>query len=440
MAASSSSAATPTATPTDAPAPAPARAPALTTDDKKDNVVFSYQGSFGPPTYGHYKSMEAFAEQLSKKYSGEIKMYFMMSPGGSKIHLFPTQEMRRRVLQMFCDMLMSKKDTNESIQNKNITFEVGIQEIEIANSLPAKKDKAPGDHSIDTINTINKLSDEFKKDEYNICLGMGLDNAYQLPYWAKIDDYDSKVYKIYVVPRKPTAVELEKTRRFTVKNSAVEMRFDITVPWKNDTFLKCFLPPGSTFKDPVNKDVLIPVTRENVTKDVLIEALNSVNDKEPYEFKQTLPPVVELTGEETSTVFAFASASAASTPKLSIPATSSSMMRYFIGQYIQEQNIEANLEKIQKLMFGPGVFIEENPTGSPTGGPTIDDKKSIVMETIDKYRDVYRDVFNGKYPADENYEAQYTSIEFSGGNRKTKRRRTNKKRRSQRKKRRSHRK
>lgn len=389
-------------------------APALTPTDKKNNVVFSYQGSFGPPTYGHYKSMEAFAEQLSKEYSGEIKMYFMMSPGGSKTHLFPTQVMRQRVLQMFCDMLKLKYD-------KRITFEVGNQEIVIANSLDAKPGKVIGDRSIDTIDTINKLSDEFNKDEYNICLGMGLDNAYQLPYWAKINLYDSKVYKIYVVPRNPTAEEEEKTRKFTVENTdgtTAEMRFDITVPWKNDTFLNCFLPPGSA------------VTRENVTKDVLIEALNSVNDKEPYEFKQTLPPVVELTSEESATVFA----SAASTPKLSIPATSSSMMRYFIGQYIQEKNIEANLEKIQKLMFGPRVLIEE----TPTGGPTVDDKKSIVMNTINDYRD---NVFKGTFPADDNYESQYTSIEgFSGGNRKTKRRRTNKKRRSQRKKRRSHRK
>jgi 5'-3' exonuclease len=111
-------------------------------------------------------------------------------------------------------------------------------------------------------------------------------------------------------------------------------------------------------------------------------------------------------------------------------------MRYFIGQYIQEQNIEANLEKIQKLMFGPGVLNEENPTGSPTGGPTVSDKTNIVMDTINDYRDV----FKGKYPADDNYEDQYKIIGFSGGNRKTKRRRTNKKRRSQRKKRRSHRK
>ena len=269
-----------------------------------------------------------------------------------------------------------------------------------------------------------------------ICLGMGLDNAYQLPYWQDIDKYVDLVHKIYVVPRTPTAEELEKTRMFIVENvkngSKAEMRFDITVPWINTTFLKCFLPSSST--DTVGKG----------EKDKLIAALTPVNadNKEPYKFYQTLPPVVELTGEESTS----ASASAASTPILSIPATSSSMMRYFIGQYIQEKNIEANLEKIQKLMFGPGVLIEPTsggPSGSPTGGPTVSDKTNIVMETINDYRNV----FNNNYPKDPNennsektYEKQYGNLNFSGGNRKTKRRRTNKKRRSQRKKRRSHRK
>ncbi len=366
---------------------------------KLDNVIFSYQGSFGPPTYGHYKSMEAFAEKLSKEYSGEIKMYFMMSPGGSKTHLFPTQDMRKRVLQKFCDMLMSKKDTNESIQNKNITFEVGNEEIEIANG---------ANKSIGTIDTINKLS-KFVEKGYNICLGMGLDNAYQLPYWAKINEYFSKVYKIYVIPRTPSEAELKKTCIFIVENtdgSKAEMRFDVTVPWKNDTFLNCFLPSGSTD------------TKDTVNKDNLISKLTSVNNdgKEPYKFFQDLPPVVELTSEN--------STSAAATTKLSIPATSSSMMRYFIGQYLQGIDTEINLTKIQKLMFGP---VSLNP-----------DQEELVKNTIDDYKD---NVFKGTFPADDNYETQYTSIEgFSGGNRKTKRRRTNKKRRSQRKKRRSQRK
>ena len=47
---------------------------------------------------------------------------------------------------------------------------------------------------------------------------MGLDNAYQLPYWQDIDKYVDLVHKIYVVPRTPTEAELEKTRMFIVEN------------------------------------------------------------------------------------------------------------------------------------------------------------------------------------------------------------------------------
>ena len=389
------------------------------------DVVFSYQGAFGPPTYGHYKSMEAFADNLTKEFSNKkILMLFMPTAGGSKSHLRPTRIMRKNVLDMFCNMLNGKFT--------NITFETSGIENEIFDAEETK-------NKTTTIYTIKKLKAKYPTS--TICLGMGLDNAYQLPYWQDIDKYVDLVHKIYVVPRTPSAEEEEKTRKFTVTNTAestaeptakttVEMRFDITVPWKNDTFLNCFLPPDSSVKDPNNKNVLIPVTRDSVTKDVLIEALNSVNDdKEPYKFRLTLPPVVELKNEETT------STSAASTPNL-IPATSSSMMRYFIGQYIQNNK---HLEKIQKLMFGPDVLIE-----NPTGGPTVSDKTNIVMDTINDYRD---NVFDNNFPKDPNennsektYEKQYGNLKFSGGNRKTKRRRTNKKRRSQRKKRRSQRK
>ena len=353
------------------------------------DVVFSYQGAFGPPTYGHYKSMEAFADNLTREFpNNKILMLFMPTAGGSKTHLLPTRSMRKNVLDMFCTMLTSK--------NPNITFETSQIENEIFDAEETK-------NKTTTIYTINKLKAKYPTS--TICLGMGLDNAYQLPYWQDIDKYVDLVHKIYVVPRTPTEAELEKTRNFIVENtdgSKAEMRFDVTVPWTNTTFLNCFLPSGHT--DTVGKG----------EKEKLISKLTSVNNdgEEPYKFYQTLPPVFVLTSEE----------STAATTKLSIPATSSSMMRYFIGQYLQ--GTEANLIKIQKLMFGPDPLTEE--------------QGKLVDETIVDYKD---NVFNGTFPADDNYEAQYKSIEgFSGGNRKTKRRRTNKKRRSQRKKRRSHRK
>ena len=433
-AAASSDTDTPTASDTDTPTASsdtPTASSAAAATPSYD-VVFSYQGAFGPPTYGHYKSMEAFADNLTREFSNKkILMLFMPTAGGSKSHLLPTRIMRKNVLDMFCNMLNGKF--------ANIIFETSEIENEIFDAEETKTKTT-------TIYTIYKLKAKYPTS--TICLGMGLDNAYQLPYWQDIDKYVDLVHKIYVVPRDPTAEELEKTRIFTVTNTNGPMRFDVMVPWLNDTFLKCFIENKDRIKIEYDNSVTPPkvkncyVDEEKIPTKTLFLKLTSVNsdNKEPYKFYQTLPPVFVLKNEETTS----ASAAAASTPKLSIPATSSTMMRYFIGQYLQDKDKEANLEKIQKLMFGPGVLIEPT-SGGPSGGPTVSDKKNIVMDTINDYINV----FNGKFPDNANvkeskektYEEQYTSIKgFSGGNRKTKRQRTNKKRRSQRKKRRSHRK
>ena len=360
-----------------------------------NDVLFSYQGSFGPPTYGHYKSMLAFAEQLSTEYTGNIKMFFMMSPGGSKKHLFPTIESRKAVLQEFCDALKLAIENNTKIINKKITFHVGDQEIIIAENQ---------NKSVGTIETINVLIKKTKSEEYknyNICLGMGLDNAYQLPYWANIDEYENKVHKIYVVPRNPTNEDIEKTRMFRVVNedkSVAEMRFDVTVPWKNDTFLKCFLSEHFLSEYEKNK-----IDIKEVNKEMLIDSLTAVNnEKNLFEFYQALPPVVVINNSQ-------------------IPPTSSSMMRYFIYIYLSpdknEQKKTDILEKIQKLMFGPNI---------------TEDQKGLVENTIKNYET--KEIFdNNNNPENKNYETEYSSIEFQGGNNKTKRRRTNKKIRSQKK-------
>ena len=341
------------------------------------DYVFSYQGAFGPPTYGHYKSMEAFANQLNIDFLGKkILMLFMPTGGGgSKPHLQPTRSMRKSVLDMFCEKLQ-ENFTNVIFVTSEIEY----------NIFDAEKTKG----KTATIHTINEL--KIKYPTSSICLGMGLDNAYQLPYWESIDKYSDLVHKIYVVPRTPSADELSNTRIFNLvenpDNSVTEMRFDVNVPWTNETFLNCFLPPS-------NQRVII----EKGDKDALINALEdnkalSDNDKtEPYMFYQKLPPVVVLA-------------------KSSIPATSSSMMRYFIGQYLQDNEEENNLiKKIGKLMFGNDTLT----------GP----QKEIVINTINNYNDV----FNETYPGDKDYETQYNSITFPGGNRKTKKRRSHKKRR-----------
>jgi nicotinic acid mononucleotide adenylyltransferase len=396
------------------------------------DVVFSYQGAFGPPTYGHYKSMDAFAKQLTSDFAGQkILMLFMPTAGGSKTHLLPTRDSRKKVLDKFCEML--------KVENPNITFETSGIENAIFDDAATSKKTA-------TIYTIDKLIETYKTSK--ICLGMGLDNAFQLPYWEKIDEYLMKVHKIYVVPRTPSAEELEKTRVFNVTNtdkSVVEMRFDVTVPWLNATFLKCFIEDSERF-------VYIETEEEDLTKPgetkktksctldgqqiivngkpnkLVLDNLTSVkNDgKEPYVFYQKLPPVQVLTGTPAP------ESASSSAPKsvLSIPATSSSMMRYFIGQYLNEKNKEetkeVNLSKVQKLMFGPTITEEQ---------------KLLVQDTITDYRD---NVFiNGvSFPENKDYDKEYAAIVgFAGGNRKSRRQQSQrKKRRSQRKKRRSQRK
>jgi hypothetical protein len=96
-------------------------------------------------------------------------------------------------------------------------------------------------------------------------------------------------------------------------------------------------------------------------------------------------------------------------------------MRYFIYEYLLPDKTETektySLEKIQKLMFGPNI---------------TDSQKGLVMNTINDYKT--KEIFNNNnIPIDKKYETEYSSIEFQGGNNKTKRRRTNKKIRSQKK-------
>ena len=73
------------------------------------NLIFSYQGAFGPPTYGHYQSMLFFSRMIQeyiedKEYN--VTMLFMPTAiSGSKKHLQPTQDLRIETLKIFCEKL-----------------------------------------------------------------------------------------------------------------------------------------------------------------------------------------------------------------------------------------------------------------------------------------------------------------------------------------------
>jgi len=172
----------------------------------KQKVIFTYQGAFGPPTFGHYKCMEIFTEKVKNEYdpnTHDITMLFMpTAASSSKQHLKPTQELRRTILNdIYCSNLNKKYS--------NITFKASDLEMKLY-------DKRKGDTS--TIHTLRALK-KFGKDDLNdsqidsiepseiinsetiILVGMGKDNMEQLPYWKDLKDYGKLVEKIYAVNR-----------------------------------------------------------------------------------------------------------------------------------------------------------------------------------------------------------------------------------------------
>ncbi len=302
------------------------RKTSLSSSSSKNNVIFSLQGSFGPPTFGHFMSMFYFAKQIKKDYSGNKKLLFMPAAGGSKTHLFPTRESRTNVLRVFCQILKSLF--------RDIDFDVSDIEYNIAGS---------ANRSVGTIHTIRKLVELKTNDSDEICLGMGLDNAYQLPYWESIDEYAQHVSKIYVVHRDPTPTEMQNIRLFQVinadaKNTKTKMYFDVTIPsWTKAPFAQFFIDPTNrptiSASDPNRQAVLL----ENLTP----------SGKDMYKFYGTLPAIVEVKCK-------------------SIPPTSSSMMRYFIGQVLKNELANAsaedtvNREKVKNIMFGRDIHNQED--------------------------------------------------------------------------------
>lgn len=277
------------------------------------NLIFSFQGSFGPPTLGHLMSMLCFAEQIDKDFCDYKKtMLFMPAAGGSKTHLFPTRASRFHVLRIFCEILKPFYP--------NITFGVSDIEYNIAG--------ADNNKSVATIHTIRELNKLKTSADDKICLGMGLDNAYQLPYWESIDEYVQYLDKIYVVHRDPTPAEIENIGLFDVLNAngtCAKLYFDTRVP--------------SWAKKPMSPTSCCP-----------------------------LPTIVTIHDE-------------------SIPPTSSSMMRYFIGL--------GDKEKVKTIMFGPFV----------------DDPADAVDETMRGFvNHIVKDVASACSNNELSYEDQYTNL------------------------------
>jgi len=185
-------------------------------------IVLSFQGAFGPPTFGHYMAMVNFAEAMIE-YAGAnnmtgfpIVMLFMpTAASGSKLHLGKTQKSRLYALNLFCKILSTAFS-----RYPNISFIASDIEYELYGIEPDSG----------TYRTIDQLKKTY--ENHLIFLGMGLDNAYQLPYWKKIDTYRDNLAGIFVVPRVLTTAEQERTRQFSIGDSETKLFFDMIVPWK----------------------------------------------------------------------------------------------------------------------------------------------------------------------------------------------------------------
>jgi nicotinic acid mononucleotide adenylyltransferase len=322
-------------------------------EDPKKPVVFSFQGAFGPPTLGHYTAMKLFAIKILQdpdyiNASNIVMMFMPTALGSAKPHLLPTQNSRIDVLNKFCELL------DHEFSGTPIHFIASDIEYELCRG---------SNKSTATIRTIEKLRSDFP--DYRIVLGMGLDNMFQLPYWGNIKDYTVSVEKIYVASRALTELDMAKTRKFLNPGRIVPVNFEIIVPsWANlEQVREGFGISGNTHAD---------------LTDALKEA--APENGGPYPYYIPLPEIV-MVGEGGE-----------------IPATSSSMMRYFIYKYLEEPNEEIK-EKIRNLMWGKKRTSET---------------EELLQKTINVYQNYFTNN-NISYPTNNELESDYDEIIFTGG-------------------------
>ena len=329
-----------------------------------EQIVFSYQGAFGPPTYGHYKSMETFIKQITKDYDKSQHYTFLFMPtksSSSKPHLKGTMYHRQLILQKFCEKLKETyKATNIIIAPSRIEFDDTT--------------------SSDTINTIDELIKEYSGAK--IILGMGQDNALQLPYWKSIEEYAGKVERIYLVTRDVTGGEI---REFTNQNGTPIGKFDAKVPsWAAYIKrLELVFEKGS---------IKIPKENEGKEGTVLPPDIKIV---------KPLPEIKKITA--------------------TIPPSSSSMIRHFISRIIKneerikeneerpikfEERIKKNKAKIKKLMFG-NAFAGDDKIDKLVD-EVIGDYKTLykVIESLESSYDKNIHQYNGEYAKYEEYVSQ----------------------------------
>jgi len=317
-------------------------------------IVFSYQGAFGPPTYGHYVAMKLMALQVCKDYpiASKITMLFMPTPGGSKKHLNPTRDIRIEVLKKFCELLASEPEITEiNDERTRLVFEPSKIEYSLAGDV---------DKGISTISTIEEIEkiEKIEKIESKplILIGMGYDNMLQLPYWESVKEYHKKVARIYVVYRELTKEEKAKTRLFRIVGPGKGgdgqdypvLSFETIVPsWSKDlTSITVGFDIGPEVETTATDLIKIKEYNKRMAEKFTESAVI-------YNYKLELPTVVTIGRVEVVDKDGNKSYESA------IPPTSSSMLRYFINRHEDKTSLDVLDEYIKRIMFGPRKVDEE---------------------------------------------------------------------------------
>ena len=333
----------------------------MTTNPK---LIFSYQGAFGPPTYGHYKAMEAFAEEIVKKYIDDydIEMLFMpTAQSNSKKHLAPTQRSRINILNKFCTKLNEKFRKLSKINFRKLS-KINFSASEIEYNI--YKGNTSTIHTIQKIAEISNISNTNNTNKPNkpnkLILGMGMDNMLQLPYWKNIENFYKKVSEIYIVPRELTKSEQNNIFDFHI-NGQDTLKFEKFLPWNikkdiiNNTFgiEKENSNESNTIKSFANINVTPTNHKTDDTKDdTNDEIYNKGTDisKLSHKINIKLPNIIFI--------------------QKNIPSTSSSMLRHYLSLY-NEPNKEEIMKIIEAIIFG------KNTTANTT--------TNIIRNLIEEY-------------------------------------------------------
>jgi len=169
-------------------------------------IINSFQGAFGPPTAGHYAAMHSAALATLHDYPAPtdtiLMLYMPTAASSSKKHLEPTQAARAAALQYFCGMLNADKHP-ELVANRNrIFFDTSMIEYELYNKTEVLDEpKRAGDTG--TYWTLKVLQATYPSAR--ICITMGLDNLFDLPFWLNVQKYPEylrgEAGQIYVLQR-----------------------------------------------------------------------------------------------------------------------------------------------------------------------------------------------------------------------------------------------